>query len=41
MIRHCVFVKFLANVSKDDKQAMVEMEKGLTFIEALKKFSKI
>ena len=27
--------------SKDDKQAMVEMEKGLTFIEALKKFSKI
>ena len=27
--------------SKDDKQAMVEMKKGLTFIEALKKFSKI
>jgi regulator of RNase E activity RraA len=27
--------------SADDKQAMVEMKKGLTFIEALKKFSKI
>lgn len=27
--------------SADDKQAMIEMEKGLTFIEALKKFSKI
>ena len=27
--------------SADDKQAMVEMKKGLSFIEALKKFSKI
>ena len=27
--------------STDDKQAMVEMKKGLSFIEALKKFSKI
>jgi regulator of RNase E activity RraA len=27
--------------SADDKQAMIEMEKGLTFTEALKKFSKI
>ena len=27
--------------SADDKQAMIEMKKGLSFIEALKKFSKI
>ena len=44
----CIPIEELENVisnaekfSADDNQAMLEMEKGLTFIEALSKFKKI